>query len=85
MVTVIATGFNKRGTGSGRPTKIAPKVIERIPSGIQEIQKFDEPTVMRKGGFDINPLIHRSFNEDNRERINKSDSDKPAFLRKIMD
>ncbi len=85
MVTVIATGFNKRGTGSSRTTKNVPKLVERIPSGIQEIQKFEEPTVIRKGGFDINPLFHRSFNEDNRERINKTDSDKPAFLRKIMD
>jgi cell division protein FtsZ len=85
MVTVIATGFNKRGTGSVRQPKKDPKIIERIPSGIQEIQKYEEPTVIRKGGLEINPPIYRSFNEDNRERINKSNSDKPAFLRKIMD
>ncbi len=84
MVTVIATGFNKRGAGAVKTIKVQP-IVEKVPAGIQEIQKYDEPTVIRKGGFEINPVSYKQPTNEERERIFKSDSEKPAFLRKIMD
>ena len=57
MVTVIATGFNKRGVGAVRIAKPMAKVIERIPAGLHEIQKLDEPAFMRKGiDISLNPF-----------------------------
>jgi cell division protein FtsZ len=85
MVTVIATGFNKRGGTGVRTLKKDIKVIERIPSGIQDIKSYDEPAFTRRGGIDIDLNINRAAAESSMERIDKSDTDKPAFLRKIMD
>lgn len=84
MVTVIATGFNKRGIGSVRPVKRDIKIVERVPAGIQDIRALDEPTIIRKG-IDIHSQIHKSSIIEDQERIFKTDSNKPAFLRKIMD
>ena len=84
MVTVIATGFNRRQSGTVRVAKPAAKVIERIPVGIHDMQKLDEPAFMRKGiDISVNP-----FRNDEPEQSKSSDaidSEKPAFLRKIMD
>jgi cell division protein FtsZ len=85
MVTVIATGFNRRGSSPsiGRMPRVA-KTVEKIPSGVSELQKYDEPAYVRRG-VDI-PITHyRTEQEGNREKIDKSDPEKPAFLRKIMD
>lgn len=84
MVTVIATGFNRRGVGSVRLVKRDIKIVERIPAGIQDIRTLDEPTIIRKG-IDIHSQIHKSSIIEDQERIFKTDSSKPAFLRKIMD
>lgn len=84
MVTVIATGFNKRGIGSVRPVKKDIKIVERVPSGIHDIRALDEPTIIRKG-IDLHTQIHKSSIIEDQERIFKTDSNKPAFLRKIMD
>jgi cell division protein FtsZ len=84
MVTVIATGFNKRGTGTVRVAKQAAKVIERIPSGLHDIQKLDEPTFMRKG-IDINLNPFKQEGADAGKVEVPVESEKPAFLRKIMD
>ena len=81
MVTVIATGFNKRAAGSMRQAK-APSVIDRIP-GTTDVHKYDEPAYLRKG-IDIS-ITSLKTQEEEREKINKSDPEKPAFLRKIMD
>jgi len=81
MVTVIATGFNKKAALS-RPVKTGTKVLDRIPSGLQDLQKLDEPTYIRKGI----PLSNAySINESVNQKIDKADPEKPAFLRKIMD
>lgn len=80
MVTVIATGFNKRSAGA-RPRLVRP--TERIPTGFHDLQKLDEPTFMRRG-FDL-PTQAARDEDENKEKIDKSDPDKPAFLRKIMD
>jgi len=81
MVTVIATGFNKKA--AARSMKPATKLIDRIPSGPTDLQRLDEPSFVRRG-------IELPFNavkesSEEKEKIDKSDPDKPAFLRKIMD
>ena len=93
MVTVIATGFNRRNgnalqTGVGiRPAMKSPRVVERIPSGVVELKSLDEPAYIRRG-VDLNgasayrPVIEMS---GDRQKIDKNDPEKPAFLRKIMD
>lgn len=87
MVTVIATGFNKRGSGTTlglRPAKII-KPMERVPTGVDELQKLDVPAYIRRG-VDLSPMSGRP--EDHmvdRPKIDKNDPEKPAFLRKIMD
>jgi cell division protein FtsZ len=85
MVTVIATGFNRRG-GSPSVARMprAAKSVEKIPSGLSELQKYDEPAYVRRG-VDISVPAYRTEQESNREKIDKSDPEKPAFLRKIMD
>jgi len=82
MVTVIATGFNKKSMAQ-KPLKSATRLVDRIPSGPSELQKLDEPSFMRRG-------VELPFNaikdgSEEKEKIDKSDPDKPAFLRKIMD
>ncbi|MGD0337303.1 MAG: cell division protein FtsZ [Bacteroidota bacterium] len=82
MVTVIATGFGKKAAAV-RPPKAATKMLDRIPTGLQELQKLDEPAYIRKGI----PLSINAFqaNENAGQKIDKADPEKPAFLRKIMD
>ena len=91
MVTVIATGFNRKGIPA-TPVKVTVaaskpvRVIERIPTGVEELQKFDEPAYIRRG-IDI-PMSSRVVESEvpqSREKIDKADPEKPAFLRKIMD
>ena len=85
MVTVIATGFNRRGGAAAmaRPVRIT-KAIDRIPTGVAELQKYDEPAYVRRGvDITINPF--KTEQEPGKEKIDKNDPEKPAFLRKIMD
>jgi cell division protein FtsZ len=85
MVTVIATGFNKRGIGSVRIAKPSMKIIERIPVGIEDIQKLDEPAYSRRGiDIPLNPFKQEEKNTG-MKASDGIDTDKPAFLRKIMD
>jgi cell division protein FtsZ len=82
MVTVIATGFNKK-VAQQKPFRAVANLIDRIPSGPADLQRYDEPTYMRRGvELPLNPL---RTHESDKEKIDKSDPDKPAFLRKIMD
>lgn len=88
MVTVIATGFNRRpGQGPQIATVAQPRpvrMVEKIPTGFDELQKFEVPAYIRRGvEIQINP--YRNSPEQEREKIDKSDPEKPAFLRKIMD
>lgn len=82
MVTVIATGFNKRGVGGVRVAKPAAKIIDRVPIEIHDFQKLDEPAYIRKG-IDIN--INPFKAEEPARAVDTIDVEKPAFLRKIMD
>ena len=82
MVTVIATGFNKRAAAIQRPARPTAKLIDHVPVGPTELQRFDVPTYARRGVEIPNtPLREVGM----REKIDKSDSERPAFLRKIMD
>ncbi len=85
MVTVIATGFNRRGfTGAGSKPKIP--VMERIPAGLSDLKSLDPPAAIRRGlDITINRPGTRDLQEQVREKIDKADPEKPAFLRKIMD
>jgi cell division protein FtsZ len=83
MVTVIATGFNKRGVAAARQAK-ATKIIDRIPTGVHELQKLDEPAYLRRG-IGIIPDTQLRPEAGEQEKIDKADPEKPAFLRKIMD
>jgi cell division protein FtsZ len=83
MVTVIATGFNKRGAAVARQAK-ATKIIDRIPTGVHELQKLDEPAYLRRG-IGIVPDTQLRPETGGQEKIDKADPEKPAFLRKIMD
>jgi len=85
MVTVIATGFNRRAQSSPFARTARPmKTVEKIPTGVAELQKFDEPAFVRRGvDIPLNPF--RGDQESPHEKIDKSDPEKPAFLRKIMD
>ncbi len=82
-VTVIATGFNRKAALASPGVKPAAKLIDRIPSGPAELQKLDEPTFMRRG-VELPFTAIRDAKEE-KEKIDKADPDKPAFLRKIMD
>ncbi|MDE3057929.1 MAG: cell division protein FtsZ [Bacteroidota bacterium] len=84
MVTVIATGFNRKSIAAKQAKNV--RVLDHIPSGVHDLQKLNEPAYLRKGvqlptpGFhadDSKPPQHSSFERE--------ESDKPAFLRKIMD
>ncbi|MFH0988715.1 MAG: cell division protein FtsZ [bacterium] len=83
MVTVIATGFNKKAAAVKQPLKPAAKLIDRIPTGPADLQKFDEPTFLRRG-ISISPTMQRDMAHAD-DKSDKVDPDKPAFLRKIMD
>jgi cell division protein FtsZ len=89
MVTVIATGFNRRPAPSQTVRVSRPvKVVEKIPTGAEELQVLDEPAYIRRSGGQI-PFAPLQGGSDSlrevREKIDKSDSEKPAFLRKVMD
>jgi cell division protein FtsZ len=83
MVTVIATGFNKRASAVQRPAKPAAKLIDHVPVGPSELQRFEVPTFVRRGvEIPNDPLREVGRQRDMNE---KSDTERPAFLRKIMD
>ncbi|MBI3587292.1 MAG: cell division protein FtsZ [Ignavibacteriales bacterium] len=84
MVTVIATGFNKKNAMAKQPPRAASKLMDRIPSGPTDLQKLDEPTFLRRG-IDISINAQRDLQQHGDDKIDKADPDKPAFLRKIMD
>ena len=89
MVTVIATGFGLKPAMPAGARQVRPvRTVERIPTGVEDLQKFDEPAYVRRG-IELNVSPYRPGPEeedrDAREKIDKHDPEKPAFLRKIMD
>ena len=81
-VTVVATGFNKKHTATKAPARPSANIVNRVPSGPTALQSYDEPTFMRRG-MDVPTNPFRETGKE--EKIDKSDTEKPAFLRKIMD
>ena len=81
MVTVIATGFNKKKNIEPMRAIRTNRIINHIPSGVHDLQKLDEPTWRRKG-LDIAQSVS-TFTTNNDEM--KTEDEKPAFLRRIMD
>jgi len=87
IVTVIATGFNQHVVQqtAARPLAQKPlRPIERIPSGADDLQLLDVPAFKRRG-IEINLPNMPVDQELQKERIDKSDREKPAFLRRVMD
>lgn len=92
MVTVIATGFNRKHVAGRRPAmpqtrpmqQPQPQRIQHIPTGINELRELDAPAYIRKG---LSLSMHEESEEMEQEpqRIDKMNPDRPAFLRKIMD
>jgi cell division protein FtsZ len=88
MVTVIATGFNRnqpavRKTAAAQPIRqpLAGR-ISAIPNGLGELRQYDTPTALRWGN--VNETEEEEA-ADTSSRIEKSNPNRPAFLRKIMD
>ena len=83
MVTVIATGFNKCAATVQRTARPTVKLIDHVPVGPSELQRFDVPTFARRGVEIPNAPLREVGMQ--KEKIDKSDTERPAFLRKIMD
>jgi cell division protein FtsZ len=82
MVTVIATGFNKKGTISQeRPVRVQKTITDHVPSGTVELKTYDTPAIMRHS----NSLATPNVESEPYSSFNYEESDRPAFLRKIMD
>jgi cell division protein FtsZ len=83
MVTVIATGFNKKAPVSHeRPMRAPIKIIDHVPSGPSELKPFDQPAILRHQTAAAAAAVE---NEQSFAGFNYEESDRPAFLRKIMD
>ena len=83
MVTVIATGFNKRAAAIQRPAKPIAKLIDHVPTGPTELSRYEAPTFARRG-VELSNMPQREAIQQ-KEKIDKTDTERPAFLRKIMD
>jgi cell division protein FtsZ len=84
-VTVVATGFSKRAVSqrpAARPSGNLVSRVTNIPTGPAQLQQNDEPAFVRRA-IDISGTLREATQRE--EKIDKSDTEKPAFLRKIMD
>lgn len=79
-VTVIATGFNRNKIS----LKHSPTLFENISIVENGIQSMDIPTFVRKG-IEVKGFVAKENREAVVSKIDRSDPEKPAFLRKIMD
>lgn len=82
-VTVIATGFNKKIESS--TITQAPPQIKKIPTGASDLKQYDTPAYDRRSVE--KPNMEKIFSglDGFQQKIDKSNPDRPAFLRKIMD
>ncbi len=88
MVTVIATGFNKRNMAMARRQATQQKPASRInhiPMGISELRDLDQPAYLRKGTLTLSQSETDEREITDSQRYERSTADRPAFLRKIMD
>lgn len=89
MVTVIATGFNKKAVTPQQQDRFAAQrargiQVDHIPTGVRDLQKFDTPTYLRRG-VTVNPMSSQDEPKVHNIEQERQDLDKPAFLRRIMD
>jgi len=90
MITVIATGFNKKPGAAQQQDRYTTAtarrggIIDHIPNGVRDLQKLDTPTYMRRG-IAINQELTRDDSNIHPIESQEDDLDKPAFLRRIMD
>jgi cell division protein FtsZ len=75
IVTVIAT--------LQRPARPIARLIDHVPTGLTELSRYDTPTYARRG-VELPSTAQREFGQS-KEKIDKTDIERPAFLRKIMD
>jgi cell division protein FtsZ len=88
IVTVIATGFNKRNMAMARRQSMQQQPsskINHIPMGINELRDLDQPAYLRKGTLSLTEADDSDGETGESQRIEKGQPDRPAFLRKIMD
>lgn len=84
MVTVIATGFNRRPTAgtSSRGSRLMR--VNKVPTGVVELKSMDEPAYQRRGiELTVDPYRGRAEAPENKR--DDVEPERPAFLRKIMD
>ena len=85
MVTVIATGFNRRPVVTIPPRTARPLRVNKVPTGVTELKNMDEPAYVRRG-VDISiDAYRRRTEEPDRQAQEEAEQERPAFLRKIMD
>jgi cell division protein FtsZ len=69
-----------------KPTNVPQRTIPTSsPSGIQELQKYDEPAFKRRLGINSIRINKLDSDVDSDEAHNEDQASKPAFLRRIMD
>ena len=85
MVTVIATGFNRRPVVTIPARGARPLRVNKVPTGVTELKNMDEPAYVRRG-VDISiDAYRRRTEEPDRQAQEEAEQERPAFLRKIMD
>ena len=85
MVTVIATGFNRSAMQPAKaPVKTVRGLIDHIPTGPTELGKFNPPAFERRRSFVPEPASAEEV-KVRQGSFDRTDTDRPAFLRKIMD
>jgi cell division protein FtsZ len=85
MVTVIATGFNRRSVTSIPARTGRPARVDRIPTGVSELKNMDEPAYIRRGVDLTVPAFRSRTEETPKPGDDGTEPERPAFLRKIMD
>jgi len=81
-VTVIATGFNKKHSFNAKKT--SSQFLEPVPLSVLDRELLEQPAFMRKK-VEVHSSKSLATFPAEHQRIHKSDQEKPAFLRKIMD
>ena len=85
MVTVIATGFNRRPVATIPVRSTRQLRVNKVPTGVVELKNMDEPAYVRRG-VDISiDAYRRRTEEPERQTRDEAEPERPAFLRKIMD
>ncbi len=85
MVTVIATGFNRRPLAAIPVRSTRQLRVNKVPTGVVELKNMDEPAYVRRGVDLTIDAYRRRTEEPERQTKDEAEPERPAFLRKIMD